>query len=116
MNLVIDDAVEVKQITKTNDKETRRHLGTISASYKIILANLYPRPDPVEGRQRVINPKLGWLMDRAPSYGRVEPTCELQSAGRGKLYQAAWPNTMADEASVMTRKDKLASTRFVMSQ
>jgi hypothetical protein len=27
MNLVIDDAVEVKQITKTNDKETRRSLG-----------------------------------------------------------------------------------------
>ncbi|KAJ4321361.1 hypothetical protein N0V84_005393 [Fusarium piperis] len=34
MNLVIDDAVEVKQITKTNDKETRRHLGTISVSCK----------------------------------------------------------------------------------
>ncbi|KAK1752158.1 hypothetical protein QBC47DRAFT_67744 [Echria macrotheca] len=29
MNLVIDDAIEVKQITKTNDKETRRHLGQI---------------------------------------------------------------------------------------
>ncbi|KAH6893391.1 small nuclear ribonucleoprotein E [Thelonectria olida] len=29
MNLVIDDAVEVKQITKTNDKETRRPLGQI---------------------------------------------------------------------------------------
>jgi len=29
MNLVIDDAVEVKQITKTNDTETRRHLGQI---------------------------------------------------------------------------------------
>jgi small nuclear ribonucleoprotein E len=28
MNLVIDDAVEVKQITKTNDKESRRPLGT----------------------------------------------------------------------------------------
>lgn len=28
MNLVIDDAVEVSQITKTNDKETRRQLGT----------------------------------------------------------------------------------------
>ena len=27
MNLVIDDAIEVKQITKTNDKETRRPLG-----------------------------------------------------------------------------------------
>ncbi|KAK0643247.1 hypothetical protein B0T16DRAFT_415566 [Cercophora newfieldiana] len=29
MNLVIDDAIEVKQITKTNDTETRRHLGQI---------------------------------------------------------------------------------------
>ncbi|KAK4163173.1 hypothetical protein QBC43DRAFT_213476 [Cladorrhinum sp. PSN259] len=29
MNLVIDDAVEVKQITKTNDTETRRPLGQI---------------------------------------------------------------------------------------
>ncbi|KAJ4133858.1 hypothetical protein NW768_005447 [Fusarium equiseti] len=29
MNLVIDDAVEVKQITKTNDKESRRPLGQI---------------------------------------------------------------------------------------
>lgn len=27
MNLVLDDAVEVRQITKTNDKETRRPLG-----------------------------------------------------------------------------------------
>lgn len=30
MNLVIDDAVEVKQITKTNDKETRKQLGKIN--------------------------------------------------------------------------------------
>ncbi|SPQ25183.1 a82fd5d8-a8cb-46c7-b218-ca076ca62246 [Thermothielavioides terrestris] len=29
MNLVIDDAVEVKQISKTNDTETRRPLGQI---------------------------------------------------------------------------------------
>ncbi|KAK4442986.1 small nuclear ribonucleoprotein E [Podospora aff. communis PSN243] len=29
MNLVIDDAIEVKQITKTNDTETKRHLGQI---------------------------------------------------------------------------------------
>ncbi|OLN97337.1 Small nuclear ribonucleoprotein E [Colletotrichum chlorophyti] len=29
MNLVIDDAVEVKQITKTNTEETRRPLGQI---------------------------------------------------------------------------------------
>ncbi|KAF4460434.1 small nuclear ribonucleo E [Fusarium albosuccineum] len=29
MNIVVDDAVEVKQITKTNDKESRRELGQI---------------------------------------------------------------------------------------
>lgn len=29
MNLVIDDAVEVKQISKTNDTESRRPLGQI---------------------------------------------------------------------------------------
>ncbi|KAF5545835.1 hypothetical protein H9Q69_014152 [Fusarium xylarioides] len=29
MNLVIDEAVEVKQVTKTNEKETRRPLGQI---------------------------------------------------------------------------------------
>ncbi|KAL7628105.1 hypothetical protein AAE478_002302 [Parahypoxylon ruwenzoriense] len=29
MNLVIDDAVEVKQATKANPEETRRHLGQI---------------------------------------------------------------------------------------
>ncbi|EWG49409.1 small nuclear ribonucleoprotein E [Fusarium verticillioides 7600] len=29
MNLVIDEAVEVKQVTKTNEKETRRSLGQI---------------------------------------------------------------------------------------
>jgi|ERR1712000_480435 len=29
MNIVLDDAVEVKQITKTNDKESRRNLGQI---------------------------------------------------------------------------------------
>jgi small nuclear ribonucleoprotein E len=28
MNLVVDDAVEVGQVTKTNEKETRRPLGT----------------------------------------------------------------------------------------
>ena len=28
MNLVIDDAVEVKQITKANPEESRRELGT----------------------------------------------------------------------------------------
>ncbi|RKL47096.1 hypothetical protein BFJ72_g2087 [Fusarium proliferatum] len=36
MNLVIDEAVEVKQVTKTNEKETRRPLGTSleSASFE----------------------------------------------------------------------------------
>ena len=30
MNLVIDDAVEVKQATKTDPEEKRRELGTVS--------------------------------------------------------------------------------------
>lgn len=33
MNLVIDDAIEVKQVSKTNDKETRRPLGMNSAMW-----------------------------------------------------------------------------------
>jgi small nuclear ribonucleoprotein E len=32
MNLVIDDAVEVKQITKTNDKESRKPLGKLDGT------------------------------------------------------------------------------------
>lgn len=41
MNLVIDDAVEVRQITKTNDKESRRPLGkaTLSTHGKRTAAN-----------------------------------------------------------------------------
>ncbi len=31
MNLVIDDAVEVKQVTKTNPEEKRRELGSFMA-------------------------------------------------------------------------------------
>lgn len=31
MNLVIDDAVEVKQITKTNSEEKRRSLGMLAS-------------------------------------------------------------------------------------
>ena len=29
MNLVLDDAVEVRQVTKTNEKESRRSLGKL---------------------------------------------------------------------------------------
>lgn len=38
MNLVIDDAVEVKQITKTNPEEKRRQLGTRPAAPSLDLA------------------------------------------------------------------------------
>lgn len=37
MNLVLDDAVEVKQITKTNDTETRRPLGTMTPNLHMSL-------------------------------------------------------------------------------
>lgn len=32
MNLVLDDAVEVRQVTKTNEKESRRPLGKLNSS------------------------------------------------------------------------------------
>lgn len=37
MNLVIDDAVEVKQITKTNDKEERKNLGAQLLPFLVLL-------------------------------------------------------------------------------
>lgn len=39
MNIVLDDAVEVKQITKSNDKETRRNLGTSLSSLPRLIAD-----------------------------------------------------------------------------
>lgn len=62
MNLVIDDAVEVKQITKTNSEEKRRQLGTRPATpsptrqpARPSLTQLF-RANPVEGRQRLAYP------------------------------------------------------------
>lgn len=43
MNLVIDDAVEVKQITKTNEKETRKPLGKTTEAF-ILLRSTRPKP------------------------------------------------------------------------
>jgi hypothetical protein len=39
MNLVIDEAVEVRLVSKTNDKEIRKPLGTICADHHA-LSNL----------------------------------------------------------------------------
>lgn len=62
MNLVIDDAVEVKQITKTNDKEERKNLGAqllpFFSAAELNRANPVHRPNPVERRQRVFDPEL----------------------------------------------------------
>lgn len=62
MNLVVDDAVEVKQVTKTNDKEERKNLGAqlLSALDTVdsIDANPARRPDPFERRQRFSDPEL----------------------------------------------------------
>lgn len=43
MNLVIDDAVEVKQITKTNEKETRKPLGKMIEAF-ILLGSIRSKP------------------------------------------------------------------------
>ncbi|KAF4339679.1 small nuclear ribonucleo E [Fusarium beomiforme] len=39
MNLVIDEAVEVKLVSKTNEKETRRPLGTPPETTSLKLSN-----------------------------------------------------------------------------
>lgn len=52
MNLVIDNAVEIKQATKTTD-ETRKPLGTpgpIRDLAQLCSADSFHRPDFVEGR------------------------------------------------------------------
>lgn len=64
MNLVIDNAVEVKQITKTNDKESRRSLGT---TFSFPLLDITTRDgtdwltvcraNSSQGRQRVAHPE-----------------------------------------------------------
>lgn len=60
MNLVIDEAVEVRQITKTNDKESRRSLGKaalLTGPKRTAANNLFYRPDPAQGRQRLADPE-----------------------------------------------------------
>ena len=50
MNIVLDDAVEVKQITKTNDKESRRNLGTGLSFALRIPPTDSSRANPTKGR------------------------------------------------------------------
>jgi hypothetical protein len=64
MNLVIDDAVEVKQATKT-EGESRRELGTaiscLAFTFKVSRLDRlkkFHRTNPLEGRQRLIDTKL----------------------------------------------------------
>lgn len=57
MNIVLDDAVEVKQITKTNDKETRRNLGMRLPTLLQLSQLTLPRTNPTKGRQRFFDSK-----------------------------------------------------------
>ena len=62
MNLVVDDAVEVKQITKNNDKETRRPLGENTVAHNFgddVLTSF--RPNNAERGQRFAYPELAKL-------------------------------------------------------
>lgn len=65
MNLVVDDAIEVKQPTKTDPEESRRSLGmlTSAAPRALIYTLTYcSRPNPPQGRQRCSHPKSMSLM------------------------------------------------------
>ena len=65
MNLVVDDAIEVKQPTKTDPEESRRSLGmlTFTALDALIPAlTCLARPNPPQGRQRCSDPESMSLM------------------------------------------------------
>lgn len=58
MNLVIDDAIEVKQTTKPDPEEKRRELGSgspVTRPFGISLTYFY-RSNTIEGGQRVTYP------------------------------------------------------------
>jgi len=60
MNLVVDDAIEVKQPTKTDPEESRRSLGMlVSTALRAMMHALtrHPRPNPPQGRQRCSDPE-----------------------------------------------------------
>lgn len=55
MNLVVDDAIEVKQPTKTDPEESRRSLGMSTFAVRHVSVHALTctlRPNPPQGRQR----------------------------------------------------------------
>jgi len=65
MNLVVDDAIEVKQPTKTDPEESRRSLGMLPSTALRALVRVLTclaRPNPPQGRQRCSHPESMSLM------------------------------------------------------
>lgn len=57
MNLVIDDAVEVRQITKTNETESRRSLGRSECDTSVESEANICRPNLAQRRQCLADPE-----------------------------------------------------------
>jgi hypothetical protein len=65
MNLVVDDAIEVKQPTKSDPEESRRSLGMLTSTAPHTLTHALTRlarPNPPQGRQRCSHPDSMSLM------------------------------------------------------
>jgi hypothetical protein len=65
MNLVVDDAIEVKQPTKSDPEESRRSLGMLISTTPHALTRALTclaRPNPPQGRQRCSDPDSMSLM------------------------------------------------------
>lgn len=66
MNLVVDDAIEVKQPTKSDPEESRRSLGMLTSAVRHVSTRALTctlRPNPPQGRQRCSHPESMSLMN-----------------------------------------------------
>lgn len=82
MNLVIDDAIEVKQATKAHPEESRRPLGTNTILPLSNVTMFSPRSNPshrtnlIKRRQRISDTESRQLREERTSYDWDKP-CHL---------------------------------------
>lgn len=85
MNLVIDDAVEVKQATKIDPEEKRRELGTalVSCSATLGCADWSHRSNTAKRRQCISHPSFAMTHSRLSTFDGA-------SKGYDEVHRKTW--------------------------